>query len=74
MSPEIVEPLFWTELATMTAMNCGTVAGGVELPPGLLVQLPPQAGLVLLPSKPLNELGPDPPLIDYSVTTVNPEK
>ena len=45
MLPKTVEPFFSAELATITAMYCGTVAGRFVLWPGLLVQMPPQSGL-----------------------------
>src|SRR5437016_5822653 len=52
-----------TLLATITAMYAGTALGGGALFPVVLVQLPPQAGGVLLRflAKPLNAFGADPP-------------
>lgn len=64
MLPEIVGPDFVMELLTITVINEGTLAGGPELLPGLLVHAPPQiAGLGLVELvKPLKPLGPGPPL------------
>ena len=46
MLPEMREPDFIIELATITLMVDGSVAGGPELPPAPLVHVPPQnAGL-----------------------------
>lgn len=64
MSPEIAGPDLVIELVTMTAINEGTLGGGPELLPGLLVQTPPQRGgfgLVEL-AKPLKLEGAGPPL------------
>ena len=61
--PVIVDPLFTTELETITAINCGIVGGGFELLPGPLVQVLPHVGIAVPFSKPLNAFGPDPPLI-----------
>jgi hypothetical protein len=60
----IVGPDFVTELLTITVINDGTVAGGPELLPGLLVQAPPQVGGLGLVEevKPLKLLGAVPPL------------
>jgi len=44
MLPVIDEPDLATELDTMTEMYSGTVAGGVELFPGVLLQDPPHDG------------------------------
>jgi hypothetical protein len=60
MSPEMVEPLWLTESETITAITEGTVAGGLELLPVSVVQVPPQAGAVLLFSKPLKLFGAGP--------------
>jgi hypothetical protein len=47
--PEITEPFLLIELETITVMYSGIEAGGPELLPGLLVQVPPQvAGFVLV--------------------------
>ena len=75
MLPEIVGPDFVIELATMTAMNCGTLLGGPELLPGLLVQVPPQiAGLGLVErAKPLKALGAGPPLSEFSFAHCAPQ-
>lgn len=64
MLPVIVAPDCVAELATRTVINGGTLFGGRELLPGLLVQEPPQAGgfgLVEL-AKPLKPEGAEPPL------------
>lgn len=64
MSPEIVGPDFAIELVTTTVINEGTLLGGPELLPGLLVHAPPQIGgfgLVEL-AKPLKPAGAGPPL------------
>jgi hypothetical protein len=42
--PEISGPDFSISLAAITLMKAGTVAGGVELLPGSLFQVPSQAG------------------------------
>jgi hypothetical protein len=63
-----VGPDFVIELLTITVINDGTVAGGPELLPGLLVQAPSQIagfGLVEL-VKPLKLLGAVPPLSKFS--------
>ena len=39
--PEIVAPDFVIELLTITEINAGTLLGGPQLLPGLLVQAPP---------------------------------
>src|SRR6266852_357551 len=62
VSPDSVEPDLWTELATMTAMYCGTMSGGPELLPGSLVQPAPHCGGCPVPSaKPLKLAGAEPP-------------
>src|SRR5262245_7194292 len=66
MSPEIVEPLWLTVLAAITATAVGTRSGGSELSPGRLVQVPPQVGLVLEFSNPLKLAGAGPPLRPFS--------
>ena len=64
MLPEITGPDFVIELATITLMVDGSVAGGPELPPAPLVHVPPQnAGLgVVVSAKPLKADGAGPPL------------
>jgi hypothetical protein len=64
MSPVIVGPDFVIELVTMTVINEGTLSGGPELLPGLLVQAPPQRGGFGLAelAKPLKLDGAGPPL------------
>jgi hypothetical protein len=71
----MTEPFFCTELDTMTAIYCGSVAGGLELLPGLLVHVLPQAGsAAVLSSKPLNEFGAEPPLIGLFCDHCEPQK
>jgi hypothetical protein len=55
-------------LETITAMSGGTLAGGAELLPGAVDQLPPQLGVVVLgvSAKPLKLAGADPPLNEFS--------
>src|SRR4051812_19470448 len=67
MSPEIVEPDFLIFVETITAMKGGTAAGGFELLPGRLVQVPPQvvAGRARS-AKPLNDAGAPPPVRSFS--------
>jgi hypothetical protein len=62
-------PDFPTELDTTTAMNDGKVAGGPELFPGLVDQVPPQlGGLVLVAlAKPLKLGGACPFVIELSL-------
>src|SRR5919108_2466741 len=64
MSPEMALPLFVTLLETITPRYDGTSSTGDELFPGRDAQLPPHVGVSGLgePAKPLNELGPGPPL------------
>lgn len=72
--PLIVEPLFVIELETIMPMNGGTVAGGLELFPGLLVQVPPQVGVVIPSSNPLNALGAAPPVMGLFCDHCEPQK
>lgn len=74
--PEITEPFFVTELATMTVIYPGIAAGGPELLPGSLVQVPPQvAGLVLGElAKPLKLFGAEPPLKEFDLAHCAPQK
>jgi hypothetical protein len=60
----MVGPDFVIELDTRTVMNGGTLVGGPELLPGLLIQAPPQVGGFGLvePAKPLKPAGAAPPL------------
>src|SRR5713226_7999298 len=68
VSPDSVEPDLWTELATMTAMYCGTLSGGPELLPGSLIQPAPHCGGCPVPSaKPLKLAGAEPPLNELPV-------
>ena len=65
----MVGPDLVIELEAITAMNEGTVAGGFELFPGSVVQVPPQAdgvGLVWS-AKPLKAAGAEPPLREFTV-------
>jgi hypothetical protein len=51
MLPEMTDPDLVIELATMTLMVEGTVDGGLELLPGLVLHVPPQfAGLGVVTS------------------------
>ena len=75
MLPEIVDPDCVIELATMTFMNDGTLLGGPELLPGLLVQAPPQIGgfgLAAL-AKPLKPAGAGPPLSELRSAHCSPQ-
>jgi hypothetical protein len=67
-SPEIVDPDWVMLLETTTPMKGGIVSGGFELLPGLLVQVSPQAGGLVLTSeaKPLKLSGAGPPLSTLS--------
>ncbi len=60
----MVDPDFVAELATITAMYSGTVAGGFELLPESVVHVPPHVGgLVLVcAANPLKPAGAEPPL------------
>jgi len=59
MLPEMADPDFVIELATITVMVDGRVAGGPEFPPEPLVHVPPQnAGSgVVVSAKPLKAEG-----------------
>ena len=75
MLPAIVDPDFVIELLTTTGINDGTLPGGAELLPGLLVQAPPQLagfGLVAL-AKPLKFVGAGPPLNMFWSTHCAPQ-
>src|SRR5439155_13985265 len=63
-SPEIVEPDLVILLETTTPMKDGSVSGGLELLPGLEVQVSPQAGgfVLMVAAKPLKLSGAGPPL------------
>ena len=63
------------ELATITVMVRGTVAGGDGLLPGSVFHVPPQAGgfvLVTLPN-PLNAAGAGPPLSEFCLAHCAPQ-
>lgn len=64
----MVGPDLVIELEAITAMNEGTVAGGFELFPGSVLQVPPQAGGVALvwSAKPLKAAGEDAPLSEFT--------
>src|SRR5512147_2256825 len=71
--PLIVEPDFVTESVTRTPMYEGTLPVGGGLFPGSVVNVVPQtvAGLLAgsvetVPSKPLCEAGPGPPVIEFA--------
>ena len=75
MLPEIVGPDFVIELATMTVMYVGTLLGGPELLPELLVHVPPQFGgfgLVEF-AKPLKLAGAGPPLSEFRFAHCAPQ-
>ena len=63
-SPEIVAPHFLILLETTTPMKGGSVSGGFELLPGLVTQVSPQTGglVLIVVAKPLKLSGPGPPL------------
>ena len=66
--PEIVERDLVILLAATTSMYSGTVAGGAEEVPGLLVHFSPQVGgLTEDSAKPLNDAGADPPESDAEI-------
>ena len=64
MLPATPGPNFVIELATITLMVDGTVAGGLEVIPVPLVHVPPQNGGLgeVFSAKPLKEEGAEPPL------------
>lgn len=70
----MTDPLLVMELATITGMLPGTVAGGLVLLPGPVVQVLPHAGMARLFSKPLNPFGADPPLIGLYRAHCDPQK
>jgi hypothetical protein len=74
--PAIVEPDVVIELDAMTAMYCGTVAGGPELFPGGLVHGSPQFGGLFGVSlaKPLKLDGAEPPLKLLTLDQCAPQK
>ncbi len=61
-SPEIVGPHLLILLETTTPMKGGSVSGGFELLPGLLIQVSTQAGglVLIVAAKPLKLSGADP--------------
>jgi hypothetical protein len=75
MLPETPGPDFVIELATITLMVDGSVAGGPELPPEPLVHVPPQkAGLgVVVSAKPLKAEGAGPPLNELDFAHFAPQ-
>src|SRR6476660_6364442 len=75
MSPEIVLPDFVVLLATRTPRNAGRLAGGDELLPGPVVQVPPQVGgLVVVLAKPLNDGTGPLPLSAFRLDQLDPQK
>ena len=68
-------PDFVIELATITLMVDGSVAGGTELPPEPFVQVPPQnAGLgVVFSAKPLKAEGAGPLLNELDFAHFPPQ-
>jgi hypothetical protein len=75
MLPEMTLPDLVIELATITVMVEGTVAGGDVLLPGPAFHVPPQAGGFVLGAlaKPLNALGARPPLIEFCFAHFAPQ-
>jgi hypothetical protein len=75
MLPETPGPDLVIELATITLIVEGTVAGGLEVPPKPLVHVPPQnAGLgVVVSAKPLKEEGAGPPLNELDFAHFAPQ-
>ena len=76
MLPEMPDPVFVTELATITRIVDGSVAGKPEGAPVLDVQLPLQKGGlgVVLSAKPLNAAGAEPPLNLLDFAHCGPQK
>ena len=74
--PEIVDPDFDIELATITRMVDGIVAGGLELLPGFDFQVPPQLGGFGAAelAKPLKASGAEPPLRIFCFAHCAPQK
>src|SRR5215467_6504917 len=73
--PEIFDPCFVTELATITPMKLGSGPfGGCALLPGRAVHLIPHTGAVTLPSNPLNDDGAAPPLSELRLAHCAPQK
>src|SRR5437879_2010682 len=75
-SPEIVAPDLVTGLEAITAMKGGTLAGGPELFPGSVIQLPPQVGGAVLvwSANPLKARGAGPPLRELTFAHCAPQK
>jgi len=72
----MTDPFTVIELETITVINSGTAAGGPELLPGPLVQVPPQvAGWALVaPAKPLKLEGAGPSLNEFDLAHFAPQK
>jgi hypothetical protein len=75
MLPEMTAPDFVIELATITLIVDGSVAGGPEVMPVSVVHVPPQkAGLgVVLSAKPLKAEGAAPPLNELDLAHFAPQ-
>ena len=75
MLPEKPIPDFVIELATITLMVDGSVAGGLVGVPLPAVQLPPQKGGfgVVVSAKPLKLEGAAPPLNLFDLAQVGPQ-
>src|SRR2546422_6148765 len=75
-SPEMVGPDLVTGLEAITAMKGGTLAGGPELFPGSVIQLPPQVGGAVLvwSANPLKARGAGPPLRELTFAHCAPQK
>jgi hypothetical protein len=75
MLPVISDPDLVTVLELITAVKDGTLAGGPELLPGDVDQLPPQLGGVLLSvlANPLKLAGAAPPLSEFTFDHCAPQ-
>ena len=74
--PEIVEPDLLIVFETTTPIKGGSVSGGFELLPGLVVQVSPQTGgwVLTLEAKPLKLGGALPPLSTFWLDQVALQK
>ena len=70
----MVEPVFVILLATITAIVAGMVAGGPELLPGSVFQVPAQVAIPAVFSKPLKLEGALPPESVLLVAHCDPQK
>ena len=62
------------ELDTITVMYSGIAAGGPEVLPGSLVQVPPQVEVSAELAKPLKLEGAEPPLSEFKFDHCAPQK